>query len=279
MKFASWVGLAGIAAMFAVAPNVAHGQALAPVAPDAVTEPGAVHTGPFRVSLGIGVALRPDYTGSRSTVGMVLPQVDVRWRDSIFVSTAGGLPSLGANLLNTAGWRAGPVVRLRFPRYQNSNAALSGMGNVGWTPEVGGFLEYRAGFFRLGGEVRRGVGDHDGIIAELRADAVLRPVDGMLLTFGPRLNLGDESFTRRYFGVDANQAARTGYATHRPGAGIISIGAAAFATYALTSNLSLTGLVEYSRLQNGAADSPLVQRRGDVNQVFTALSLTYSFSW
>jgi len=279
MKLAGWVGLAAVAAAVTIAPSAARAQALAPVAPDPVTEPGAVHTGPFRVSLGIGVALRPDYTGSRSTVAMVLPQADVRWRDSVFISTTGGLPSLGANLLDTTGWRAGPVVRLRFPRYQNSNAALNGMGNIGWTPEVGGFLEYRSGSFRLGGEVRRGVGDHDGIVAELRADAVLRPVDGMVLSFGPRLNLGDESFTRRYFGVDANQAARTGYATHRPGAGVTSVGAAAFATYALTSNLSLTGLVEYSRLQNGAADSPLVQGRGDVNQVFTALSLTYSFGW
>jgi outer membrane scaffolding protein for murein synthesis (MipA/OmpV family) len=58
------------------------------------------------------------------------------------------------------------------------------------------------------------------------------------------------------------------------------VGAAIFATYALTSRLSLTGVLEYNRLQNGAADSPLVRAgRGDPNQVFTALSLTYSFSW
>ena len=141
-------------------------------------------------------------------------------------------------------------------------------------------MEYRAGYFRLGGEVRRGVGDHDGIVAELRADAVVRPAAGLVMSFGPRLNLGDQSFTQRYFGVDRQQAARTGYAVHRPGAGVTSVGAAVFASYALTTNLSLTGIVEYNRLQNGAADSPLVRGgRGDANQFFTALSLTYSFGW
>jgi len=261
-------------------PALARAQAPSVAAPDPVTEPGAVHKDNLRIALGMGVALRPDYAGSRSMVVLPAPVVDVRYRDSLFLSTAGGLPSLGANVINEAGWRAGPVVRLRFPRQQNTNAALRGMGNVGWTPEVGGFLEYRAGFLRLGGEVRRGVGDHDGIVAELRADAVVRPIEGMVLSFGPRLNLGDESFTRRYFGVDANQAARTGYPVHRPGGGVTSVGAAMFATYALTSRLSLTGVVEFNRLQNGAAESPLVRGgRGDPNQVFTALSLTYSFGW
>ncbi len=261
-------------------PALARAQAPSVAAPDPVTEPGAVHQGNLRIALGMGVALRPDYAGSRSIVAMPAPVVDVRYRDTLFLSTAGGLPSVGVNVINTAGWRAGPVVRLRFPRQERANAVLRGMGNVGWTPEVGGFLEYRSGFMRLGGEIRRGVGDHDGIVAELRADAVVRPIDGMVLSFGPRLNLGDESFARRYFGVDSQQAARTGYTVHQPGGGVTSVGAAMFATYALTSRLSLTGVLEYSRLQNGAADSPLVRSgRGDPNQVFTALSLSYAFSW
>jgi outer membrane protein len=270
--------------VFAVAASlaapVAHAQAPSVAAPDAVTEPGAVRQGNVRVSLGMGVALRPDYAGSRSQTLMPAPVVDIRFRDTLFLSTTGGLPSLGANVINDGTWRVGPVVRLRFPRQEKANAVLRGMGDVDWTPEVGGFVEYRAGFFRLGGEIRRGVGDHDGVVAELRADAVARPADGLTLSFGPRLNLGDQSFTQRYFGVDSLQAARTGYAVHRPGGGVTSVGAAVFASYALTSRLSLTGIVEFNRLQGGAADSPLVRGgRGDANQVFTALSLTYSFGW
>lgn len=269
-----------IALAVAVAATSAHAQAPSVAVPDAVSEPGAVQQGNVRVSLGMGVALRPDYAGSRSQTLMALPVVDVRVRETLFLSTTGGLPSLGANLINDGTWRAGPVVRLRFPRQEKANAVLRGMGDVDWTPEVGGFLEYRAGFFRLGGEIRRGVGDHDGVVAELRADAVTRPADGLTLSFGPRLNLGDESFTRRYFGVDTLQSARTGYALHRPTGGVTSVGAAVFASYALTSRLSLTGIVEFNRLQGGAADSPLVRGgRGDPNQVFTALSLTYSFGW
>lgn len=272
MGVAVFVAVAALAGPFAMPAA----QAQTP----SVAEPGAMQQGNVRVSLGMGVALRPDYAGSRSQTLMPAPVVDIRFRDTLFLSTAGGLPSLGANLINEAGWRAGPVVRLRFPRQEKANAVLRGMGDVDWTPEVGGFVEYRAGFFRLGGEVRRGVGDHDGVVAELRADAVTRPADGLTLSFGPRLNLGDESFTRRYFGVDTLQSARTGYPTHRPGGGVTSVGAAVFASYALTSKLSLTGIVEFNRLQGGAADSPLARGgRGDANQVFTALSLTYSFGW
>ena len=278
MGFVRSVGVVVFAAVAALAGPFAMSAAQAQT--PSVAEPGAMQQGNVRVSLGMGVALRPDYAGSRSQVLMPAPVVDIRFRDTLFLSTAGGLPSLGANLINEAGWRAGPVVRLRFPRQEKANAVLRGMGDVDWTPEVGGFVEYRAGFFRLGGEVRRGVGDHDGVVAELRADAVTRPADGLMLSFGPRLNLGDESFTRRYFGVDTLQSARTGYPTHRPGGGVTSVGAAVFASYALTSKLSLTGIVEFNRLQGGAADSPLVRGgRGDANQVFTALSLTYSFGW
>ncbi len=280
MRFVQGLGAAAIAVAACLAPALAHAQAPSVAAPDAVTEPAAVRGGDVRVSLGMGVALRPDYAGSRSQTLMPAPVIDVRWRDTLFLSTTGGLPSLGANLINDSGWRAGPVVRLRFPRQESANAVLRGMGDVDWTPELGGFVEYRAGYFRLGGEIRRGVGDHDGVVAELRADAVARPADGLTLSFGPRLNLGDESFTRRYFGVDALQSARTGYPVHRPSGGVTSVGAAVFASYALTSRLSLTGIVEFNRLQGGAAESPLVRGgRGDPNQVFTALSLTYSFGW
>lgn len=244
-----------------------------------MAEPGAVLQDGWRISLGAGIGLRPDYEGSRSLVAMALPQFDIRYRDSLFATSAGGAPALGVNLLGEGAWRAGPLMRLRFPRYQNANAALAGLGNVGWVPELGGFLEYRAGVLRLGAEVRRGVGDHDGVIAELRADAVLRPASGLVVSFGPRLNLGDESFVRRYFGVDPTQSANSGYAPYRPGGGVTSVGASLFASYAITSNLSVTGFAAYSRLQAGAADSPIVRGRGDPNQFFTALSLSYAFSW
>jgi len=274
------IALAVAVTAMALTAVAAHAQAPSVAVSDAVAEPGEIRQGNWRASLGMGVALRPDYPGSRSLVGAAVPSVDLRWRDTLFLSTMGGMPSLGANLISESNWRAGPVVRLRYPRRESANAVLRGMGNVDWAPEIGGFLEYRAGFLRLGGEVRGGTGGHDGIVAELRADAVLRPAEGMVLSFGPRLNLGDESFSKRYFGVDPLQSARTGYPAYSPGGGVTSVGAAIFASYALTSRLSLTGIVEFNRLQGGAADSPLVRSgRGDPNQVFTALSLTYSFSW
>jgi len=262
----------------ALAPMAVRAQAPSVAAPDTTTEPGAVRQGNFRVSLGAGFAVRPDYTGSRSLVGMPLPLLDVRWRDTVFLSTAGGLPSLGANLINTDGWRAGPVLRLRFPRDQKTNAVLRGMGNIGWTPEIGAFVEYRVGLVRLGAELRHGVGGHAGLVGEVRADLVLRPTDRLVLSVGPRLNLGNDSFTRRYFGVDQQQAARTGYAPYRPDGGLTSAGVAAFARYALTNSLSVSGIVEFNRLQGGAAGSPLVRGgRGNPNQVFAGLSLSYSF--
>jgi len=272
------LGLAGIAMVAAMAPIAVRAQAPSVAAPDTTTEPGTVRQGNFRVSLGAGFAVRPDYAGSRSMVAMPLPLVDVRWRDTLFLSTAGGLPSIGANLINANGWRAGPVLRLRFPREQKTNAVLRGMGDIGWAPEIGAFVEYRVGLVRLGAEVRHGTGGHDGLVGEVRADAVLRPINGMVLSFGPRLNLGNDSFTRRYFGVDTQQAARTGYAPYRPGGGLTSAGVGVFASYALTSNWSVAAIVEFNRLLGGAADSPLVRGgRGNPNQVFGALSLTYSF--
>ena len=235
--------------------------------------------GDWRLSLGAAAIVRPDYLGSSRYQVTALPALDVRYRDIAFVTTFGGLPAAGVNLIRSGGLLAGPIIRLRFARDQDNNPALRGLGDVNAAAEIGGFIEYRATNFRLAAEVRRGVGGHEGIVANLRADAVVRPVQGLTVSFGPRLNLGDGEFTRTYFGITPQQSARSGYAPFRPSGGVTSIGAGVFANYALSRNIALQGALEYQRLQGGALDSPIVSRRGDPNQILFLLSATYAFTW
>jgi len=235
--------------------------------------------GDWRVSVGAAGIVRPDYLGSNRYRVTALPSLDIRYRDLAFVTSFGGLPGAGVNVIRSGGLLAGPIIRLRFSRDEGANPALRGLGDVGVAAEIGGFIEYRATNLRVAAEVRRGVGGHEGVVASIRADAVLRPLEGLTVSFGPRLNLGDAEFTRTYFGITAQQSARSGYARFKPSGGVTSVGAGVFANYALTRNIAVQALVEYQRLQADAANSPIVSQRGNPNQVAAVLSATYAFNW
>lgn len=272
----------------------AHGMAapmlaaalLAPVPAPAQTAgdppPGATGTqrgtppADWRLAIGAGAVLRPAYLGSDTYVGTGLPQIDLRYRDIAFLSTFGGLPGVGVNALRGEGLLAGPVLRLRFPRDEGANAALRGLGDVGWVPEAGVFLDYRATWFRAAAEVRAGLGDHTGAVGDFRLEGILRPWPGLTLSAGPRLSLGSRDFVQTYFGVTPGQARRSGLAPYRPASGLTSVGAGLFANQAVTEQLSVQFVADYARLSDPLRDSPIVR---DANQWVVGLSATYAFSW
>ena len=107
----------------------------------------------------------------------LFPDLRVAYGDVFFASVLDGV---GLNLIRQDGWRAGPLVKIRFGRDEDGRGspfqiiggsdALRGFGNVGVAGEAGAFAEKRFGpreAWRARVEVRQGFGGHQGTIGDV----------------------------------------------------------------------------------------------------------------
>ncbi|MGY9048309.1 hypothetical protein P775_10485 [Puniceibacterium antarcticum] len=161
-------------------------------------------------------------------------------------------------------------------RDSSDYSALRGADDVDATLELGGGIGYTLRNFDVFADVRRGFGGHEGWVAELGADYILRPTDRLRLKMGPRLLWGDEEYTDTYFGVNAASVA-PGRPLYEADGGLVSAGLEFGARYQLSDVWGLEGAVTYDVLQNDAADSPLVDGSGEKDQWGIRLGVTRVF--
>jgi len=156
--------------------------------------------------------------------------------------------------------------------------ALFGLGNVPWAVEIGAFAEYWwAPWLRTRGEVRQGFNGHHGVVADLFVDAVVPVNPQLTLSGGPRITLATTKATSPYFSINAVQSAASGLPTYAAEGGIHSVGAGTKARYFWTPQFATHAFVEYERLTEDAANSPLVTQRGSPNQFTIGFGATRSF--
>ena len=174
--------------------------------------------------IGPGVVMAPWFEGGAYYRVLPVPNLDLRYRrDVFFVSARDGV---GATLLDAAGFKAGPILRYRFPRNEWDGPGLFGTGSVPFTVEGGGFVRYDAPFLSAKVELRRGLGGSNGLVFDALLDGKLRLSDSVFLSGGPRLSVTDGTFNQAYFGINAGQSFNSGYAQYYPGAGLRSVGLA-----------------------------------------------------
>ncbi len=195
-------------------------------------------------------------------------------------STAYSPPDEGLSIsfVEQSSFTIGVVGRFLGGRYLQDNRRLYGLEKIDWAVEPGVFVEYWPfAFLRARAELRHGINGHDGFVADFGVDVVQR-YGAFTFSVGPRLALGDSSFTRTYFGVTPYEAAVNGLVTpYRPGGGITSVGVTSGLTYDWSDQWSTTGFVTYRRLVGDPSDSPIVKRFGSENQVGLGLTVSYSF--
>lgn len=159
-----------------------------------------------------------------------------------------------------------------------SSDDIPGLDKVGFGIEAGGFAQtFLTPGLRARVELRRGIGSHNGLVADGMVDAVVRGAnERFVLTAGPRVRWGDGRFHRELFGIDAGESVASGLAAFRPGAGIYALGGATGAHYFFSPSLGAYAYGRYDRLLGDAADSPIV-RHGSRDQFETGIALTYRF--
>ena len=228
--------------------------------------------------IGPGVVMAPWFEGGAYYRILPVPNLDLRYRrDVFFISARDGV---GATLFEGAGFKAGPILRYRFPRNEWDGPGLFGTGSVPFTVEGGGFVRYDATFVSAKVELRRGLGGSNGLVFDALLDGKVRLADNVFLSGGPRLSVTDGTFNQAYFGINAAQSFNSGYAQYYPGAGLRSVGLGASAVWRITEKLNGVAFGAWNRLTDVAAASPLVTGpSGSPNQLVIGAALSWRFEW
>ncbi|WP_081987905.1 MipA/OmpV family protein [Sphingomonas sp. 37zxx] len=271
-------------ALLSFAATSAHAQVAPPAPPPSARPP--VPANDWTLSIGMAPVLSPAWQGSNEMALSIFPDIRLNYRDILFASAIDGF---GWNAINENGWRAGPLARVRFGRNEDNGGspflitggsdALVGMGNVQTAGEVGGFVEKSFGpkrEWRVRGELRQGFGGHEGVVFDASASYRTR-IGRAIANIGPRATITSQDFMQTYFGIDAGQSARTGYARYEASGGLLSYGVGGSLIRPLTRRTALTMFTNLERLGDEAADSPLVRERGQRTQFTLGLGYGYRF--
>jgi outer membrane protein len=146
------------------------------------------------------------------------------------------------------------------------------------TVEAGAFAQlYLGKSFRVRGELRKGLGGHDGWISQASADFIARRGDDYVFSIGPRVTWADEKYQNAYFGVTPAVSAASGLPAFHADSGLRGIGGATSLSYQFTPDWGIQAYGRYERLVGDAGRSPLIRTYGSRGQVSAGLALSYTF--
>jgi outer membrane scaffolding protein for murein synthesis (MipA/OmpV family) len=194
---------------------------------------------------------------------MPLPYVEVKYRQSLFLSPFAGL---GVNVIATRRLRAGIAVLPDFGRSASSSDRLRGWGDLSAGANVAVFGSYSLGPFSVLGDVRRQLGAGDGTLVGAGATSMIPFARHLVVVPTVKLTWADARYSRAYFGIDENQsAAAVAYGTALPvysaGAGLRDVAFSLMTIVPLDERWSVQSLLRAELLLGDAASSPLVTRR------------------
>ena len=116
-----------------------------------------------------------------------------------------------------------------------------------------------------------------GTVADLTAHGRAQITPRLSLDYGVNGRWINDEHARTFFGLDAQQSARSGLPAHVAEAGISELRAFVQGTYAINQQWIVSAGASVARLQGDAADSPIVKRFGSENQIGVGLTASYSF--
>jgi MipA family protein len=230
------------------------------------------------VTLSGSIQAIPRYPGAADYTAVFYPSVDIR---KVGEPRRFSTPDDGFSfaLFDNGTFRIDPTGRIVPGRYYGDDRRhLFGFRDARVAVEPGVFAEfYPVSFIRTRVEARQGVYGHHGTVGSVAADYLI-PVDKFLLSIGPRFNIGDASYARKYFGVSPIEAALNGRVTPYDPASFYSAGVLGGITYTQSETWSYTAYAGYTRILGASGDSPLVRRPfGNPNQYQFGLRIDYAF--
>src|SRR5688500_6259731 len=168
----------------------------------------------YRVRVGLGAQVRPEFMGGKDREIAPYFDVDIARGDDQFRFEAPD-DSFAIPLVSGDRFSAGPAANIESSR-RNSDVGAP-VGKVPTTFEAGAFAQLQASdSVRFRGELLKGIGGHKGFVGSLGGDYIARKSDNYVVSIGSRLLFSDARYQRAYFGVDAPAATATGLPLYRP---------------------------------------------------------------
>ena len=235
--------------------------------------------GDWYLTVGAAGIVAPNFEGSRKYMLSASPIISLGkvGPEARFVSRN---DNISFALVDQGSFRSGVNGKLIWGRDEGDADELKGLDPVRFGGELGGFAEiYPFDWLRLRGEVRHGIRSHNGIVADLSADAFYDVSDTVRVSGGGRASFASAGYFDAYYGVDAKEVVASGLSEYHPGGGVKSVGLGGAVTWKVTEPMTASLFGEYTRLMGPAADSSLVKERGDRNQFMLGVSTTYKFNF
>ncbi|MFD2239354.1 MipA/OmpV family protein [Aureimonas populi] len=271
-------GAASLAAALTLAPLGAHGADLETYESDIVPAQPAdtARYGDFRdnldrweVTIGAGAIYLPEYEGSDKFEVKPFPLFSAQFGDRVQMDITGVTVDLyrweGLTLAARGGYETG--------RQEDDSDYLRGLGDIDPGGVVGGIVSYEAGPVEVYAALNKTVGGSEGLTGTFGAKASHR-YERFIVSADVSGTWADDNHMQSYFGITAEQSARSGLSEYDAQAGIKRVDLKTSVTYMMTESWMVTGGAGAGLLLGDAKDSPVVK---DDVQPFAMLGVAYRF--
>jgi len=231
----------------------------------------------------IGGGMAPEYEGSKDYKFIPMAMGKIEY-DGYYLEAKG--LGVRANVSPLEGIEFGPTVSMHGGRDNDvENEYVAKMRKIDDATEAGVFAKISTkDLFRdrdelsLEVEYLADTGDtHEGYTVSLESEYQFFPVEKVILGVSLSAVYADENYNQTYFGVDADNAARSGLREYSAGGGFKNVGVGFKAGYSFNMNWSVMGIAKYERLLGDAADSPIIDKDGSEGQFMAGAGLMYRF--
>lgn len=233
----------------------------------------------WTLTAGAGAIFSPDYEGSDDYEWTFVPLVKATWRDMLTIGNVTGGYGAEATPFRFDTVSLGFGVAYWNGRDANDNTALAGLGDIDAAIIGTATLAKRFELVDARATLLYDLsGNRDGAAVEAELSAPLITSDtGVEVIAGASTTWASNNFMSNTFGVNATQAANSGYAIHNAEAGFKDVAVSLQASYDVTTQVALTVRGEVKQLLGDAADSPIVRQQGDSTQGSVFAGITYQF--
>jgi MipA family protein len=267
-----WVSKHALACMVALA-LAQHARADDTTAQPAATAGATTpDESPWKIAIGPGFYLAPEYPGARHMKIYPFPALDISYRDRVFSQ---GPDVLGVNVLSAENYHVGASISFDFQsRTVSDDSHLHGLSNVDDGPKLRLFADYTLWAFTGAVAVYQDIsGNGQGTTASADLYASL-PLQGWLFSVGPGLTWANALYTKTLFGVTPQQSAASGLPAYQTGSGIRDVHMTFYATHDFSKHWVGSVNATLGRLQHYAAGSPITETRRELT---TFAALNYRF--
>lgn len=228
----------------------------------------------------------PDYEGSEDYQFAPLAAGKLSY-DDYYVEARG--PGLRANVLPgdllPFGLEFGPAISYRGGRGDVDNDRIDDLKNIDGTIEIGAFAKIFTDAGLLpGDEVAFEIewlsdvgGEHDGTTISFGPSYSFQPWEKVHLGISASATYASGNYNDTYFGIDADNARRSGLSQYDADGGIKDVGLMVNAIYQWNEHWGITGMAGITQLVGDAADSPIVDDEGSATQGIVGAGLLFRF--